>query len=53
MILSKAGLALTCLKARIGFVDDINPAFAADELVITVALGQRFQRVTNLHGLVP
>ena len=53
MILSKAQLALTRLETRIGFVDNINPAFAADELVITVALGQRFQRVTNLHGLVP
>ena len=49
----RIALALAGLEARIGFVDDIHTAFAADELVVTVALGQRFQRITNLHGLVP
>ena len=53
MILSKTYLALAGLEARIGFVDDIYTALAADELVVPVALGQRFQRITNLHGLVP
>ena len=29
-------LALTCLEARLGFVDDISPATAANHAVVTV-----------------
>jgi hypothetical protein len=36
-------LALTSLKARIRFVDDVNTAFATDQLVVAVAFHQRFQ----------
>ena len=46
-------LALARLEARIGLVDDIDPALAADQLVVTMALGQRLQGIANLHGLCP
>ena len=45
-------LALTRLEARIGLVDNIDPALAADQLVIAVALGQRLQRIANFHGSI-
>jgi hypothetical protein len=42
-------LALARLEARIGFVDDIDPAFAADQLVVAMALHQAFERIANFH----
>ena len=40
---------LAGFEPRIGLVDDIDAALAPDETVVTVTLGQRFQRVTNFH----
>jgi hypothetical protein len=36
-------LALTGLEAGLGLVDHIDPAFAADDLVVPVPATQRFQ----------
>jgi hypothetical protein len=36
-------LALTSLKTRIRFVDDINPTLATDELVVAMAFQQCFE----------
>jgi hypothetical protein len=44
-------LALTRLEARIGLVDDVNPALAADNLVIAVPLDERLERIADFHGL--
>jgi hypothetical protein len=43
--------ALAGLEARICLVDDINPALAADQLVVAMALQQSLQRITDFHGL--
>ena len=42
--------ALTSLEPGLGLVDDIDPAFAPDELVVAVATAKRFQRVTDFHN---
>jgi hypothetical protein len=42
--------ALASLEARLGLVDDVNPALATDDLVVAVAATQRFQRVTDFHS---
>ena len=49
----KGCLALARLEARIGFVDDVNPALAADQLVVTMALEKRLERIANFHGFNP
>jgi hypothetical protein len=36
-------LALAGLEARLGLVDDVNPALPADKLVVPMAATQRFQ----------
>jgi hypothetical protein len=47
---NQSGLsALTSLEARVGLVDDIDPALAADDAAILIAELCRFQRITNLH----
>jgi hypothetical protein len=43
---------LAGLEALLGLVDDEDAALATHQLVVTVALHQRFQRVANLHGTV-
>ena len=45
--------ALARLEARIGLVDDIDPAPAADDAAILVPVLHRFQRVNDFHGLNP
>jgi hypothetical protein len=48
---SKAvGLALTRLEAWVGLVDDVDPALAADELVVTMTLHQALERIANFHN---
>jgi hypothetical protein len=42
-------LALTRLEARVGLVDDVNPALAAHQLVVAVALDQGLERIANFH----
>jgi hypothetical protein len=49
----KFRLALARLEARVGLVDDINPAAAADYAAILVPDLHRFQRVNDFHGLNP
>ena len=44
------GLALARLEARIGLVDDVNPALAAHQLVVAVALDQGLERIANFHN---
>jgi len=41
--------ALARFIARVGFVDDIGAAFAANDLAISVALFQRLKGIRNLH----
>src|SRR4051812_34255461 len=43
--------ALAGLETALHLVDHIDPALAADEAVVAVATAQRFQRVTDLHGI--
>ncbi len=47
----KSGLALTGLETRIGLVDNVEAAFAADNFTVAVAVFQGFQRRTDFHGL--
>jgi len=42
-------LSLAGLKAAIGLVDDIDPAFAPHDAVVAVAATQGFERITNFH----
>lgn len=42
-------LALTRLETGVGLVDDVNPAAAAHQLVVTVTLDQRLKRIANFH----
>jgi hypothetical protein len=43
-------LALTRFETRIGLVDDVNPALAAHQLVVAVALDQGLERIANFHN---
>jgi hypothetical protein len=45
--------ALTCLEFLLGLVDDIDAAFAAHDLTITVALLERPERILDLHRPSP
>jgi len=47
---ARALSTLTGFEPRIGLVDDVNAAFAANQTVVAVTLGQRFQRITNFHN---
>jgi hypothetical protein len=52
----KAGLgtsALARLEAALGLIDDVDAALAPYEAIVTMAAAQRFQRVTDFHGVVP
>jgi hypothetical protein len=40
---------LAGFEAWIGFVNDVNAAFAAHQLIVAVALDQRLQRIANFH----
>jgi hypothetical protein len=42
-------LALTGLKARVGFVDDIHTALATDQLIVAVAFHQALEGIANFH----
>ncbi len=44
-------LTLARLEAWVGLVDNIDPALAADQLVIPMAFHQAFQRVTDFHRI--
>jgi hypothetical protein len=41
--------ALAGLESRIGLVDDIDPALAADQLVVAMALHQALERIAYFH----
>ena len=43
-------LALTGLEARIGLVDDVDPALAPDDAAVLVPFLGRFQGVDDFHG---
>ena len=43
--------ALARLIARSGLVDDVNAAFAANQLVVAMTRLQRLERILDLHGL--
>jgi hypothetical protein len=36
-----------------GLIDDVDAALAPYEAVIAMAAAQRFQRVTDFHGVIP
>jgi hypothetical protein len=42
-------LALPRLVALLHFIDDIDPALAADQLVVPVACPQGLERIANFH----
>jgi hypothetical protein len=42
-------LTLASFKARVGFVDDVDTAFAANQTVLTVTGLERFKRILDLH----
>ena len=44
-------LSLPGLIALLGLVDDIDPALAPHEAVVAMAIAQRFQRITDFHGI--
>ena len=46
-------LALACLVALLGLVDDVYAAFAANELVVTMTLAQALEAVPDLHRRLP
>lgn len=46
-------LALTRLVALLCLVDDVDAAFAANELVVTMTLAQALEAVPNFHRRVP
>src|SRR3984893_16583151 len=43
---------LARLEAALNLVDHVNPALATDQTVVAVTTTQRFQRVTDLHGII-
>src|SRR5437870_12273516 len=45
-----AGSALLGFEARVGLVDDVDPALAAHELAVAVTRLQRLERASDLHG---
>jgi hypothetical protein len=47
---TSAGSTLAGFEAFLGLVDDVNAALAANQTVVAVTLGQRFQRITNFHN---
>src|SRR3990167_6644337 len=44
------GSALLCFEAGVGLVDDVHPAFTANDLAVAVARLQRFEGRTDFHG---
>lgn len=42
--------ALTRFVAWLSLVDDVDAAFAANELVVTVTLAEALEAITDLHG---
>jgi hypothetical protein len=42
-------LPLTDFIPRVGFVDDVNAAFAADDAAVFVAVFQGFEGVSDFH----
>jgi hypothetical protein len=48
--LKPLGLALAGLEAWVGLVDDVNAAFATDQLVVAVALHQALEGIANFHN---
>src|SRR5690606_2355405 len=47
------GLALTSLVARVGLVDDVNAALAANQTIVAVTALERLERVLDLHRSSP
>jgi hypothetical protein len=43
-------LALTGLEAWVCLVDDVNAAFATDQLVVAMALHQTLEGIADFHG---
>src|ERR1051325_4520478 len=44
--------ALLGFEARVGLVDDVDPALAAHELAVAMARLQRLERASDLHDLI-
>ncbi len=42
-------LTLASFETWIGLVDDIDPALAADQLVVAMTLHQALERIANFH----
>ena len=45
--------ALFCFETRVSLVDDIGPATAANDLAVTVARLECFDRGFHFHGFCP
>jgi hypothetical protein len=50
IFVTKKGLTLTRLEARVGLVDDVNPTLAAHQLIVAVALDQGLERIADFHN---
>jgi hypothetical protein len=48
-----AASTLAGLEAAMRLVDDVDAALAAHDAVVAVAAAQRFQRITDFHGIIP
>src|SRR5258708_14736408 len=46
------GSALPGFEARVGLVDDVDPAPAAHELAVAVTRLERLERASDLHHLI-
>ena len=53
MMQAAAKSALTCLEARLGLVDDIGPATAANHAVVAVAALEGLERINDFHRIYP
>jgi hypothetical protein len=45
--------ALACLETRLGLVDDIGPATAANHAVVAVAALEGLERIDDFHRIYP
>jgi hypothetical protein len=50
---AKPNLALAGFKTRLGLVDDISPATAANHAVIAVAALEGLKRINDFHRIYP
>jgi len=45
--------ALARFETPLRLINDVDPALAPHDAVVAMAAAQRFQRVTDFHGVIP